>query len=268
MKVRHYLNLLRIRNWLGYFLIATFGFVISKGYTNSFIEVFLFYIILIFYLGFSFSINNCFDVKEDRLKLKKNPIATGKLIFKNSFFFSIILAALGIALSMFFGLKVFLFYLILTLLSFFYSSPPLRFKSRFLLDIISHGLFFGALLFLLPLVIFGSITLFHYIIAFFIFYFSVMLELRNHIEDYESDKKAGLKTTACTLGVQETEKLLYLLALFYPIILFLVFISQFLLPFLIITFIFYMSFLLKRRYRILDVYSAIGCCLLVLGVSL
>ncbi len=266
MKV--YLHQLRIRNWLGYFLIATFGFVISGGYTHSFMEIIVFYLMIFLYLGFSFSINNCFDVEEDKLnRSKKNPVASGELDFRNALLFSALLSVSGVILATFFGLKVFLFYIILTLLSFFYSSPPLRFKSRFLLDIISHGLFFGSLLFFLPFVVFHSeITFLHYLLAFSIFYLSVILELRNHIEDYESDKKAGLKTTACILGLKNAKRLTKILAVFFPFILSPIFLSQYILLFFVLTTLYLIIFLIKNNYRALDIYASAVYILLITGV--
>lgn len=270
MNMGPYLTLLRIRNWRGYFLIATFGFIISEGFLHPFTEIFVFYLMTFLYLGFSFSINNYFDVKEDKLNIsKKNPVATGELSSKNALLFSAILTVSGIILSAFFGPKVFLFYLVLTLLSLFYSSPPLRFKSRFLLDIISHGLFFGVLLILLPLIIFNfELTQFHYLIGFSIFYFSVILELRNHLEDYESDKKAGLKTTVCVLGLKRSEKLVKFLAMLFPVILSSIFLFRQFPVFLLLTTLFYLTFLIKKNYRILDIYANMAYGLLIIEALL
>lgn len=265
-----YIRLLRIKDWYPCFFIAVIGFIISKGYTSSFTKILVFYLMILFSLGFSFSINNCFDVKEDKLnRSKKNPVATGDLKFKNSVLFSVLFAVLGVVSSIFFGLKIFLFYIGLLLLSIFYSLPPLRFKSRFLLDIISHGLFGGALLFLFTLIIFGSkLILFDYIIAISIFFISVTWELRNHIKDYESDNKAGIKTTAIILGKKKSEKLLELMTIFYSIALFPIFVFQrlFLLLFLIATFIFYLTYLTKKEDKLFDVYTHICYGLLVIMV--
>ncbi len=256
-----YFQLLRVKDWYPCFFIAVLAFIISKGYTSSFTKILLFYLMILFSLGFSFSINNCFDVKEDKLKKsKKNPVATGDLKFKNSVLFSALFAILGVISSIFFGLKIFLFYIGLLLLSLFYSLPPLRFKSRFLLDIISHGLFGGALLFLFSLIIFGAkMVLFYYIVAFSTFCISVTWELRNHLKDYESDNKAGLKTTVCILSKKKSEKLLELMTILYSASLFTIFLFQrlFLLVFLIATLIFYLTFLTKKEYKLLDVYTHI-----------
>jgi len=94
----------------------------------------------------------------------------------------------------------------------------------FLLDILSHGLFSGTLLFFLPLIIFNSeLSLFHYLIGLSVFWFSAIIELKNHLRDYEGDKKAELKTTVCVLGKERSELLLKFLESFYPLTIFPIF---------------------------------------------
>ncbi len=265
-----YFKLLRIKDWRGYFLITTLGFVISKGFLFPIRDIIIFYTLSFFLLAFGFSINDCFDTKEDRLdKDKKNPIALKKISLRNGLIFSILLAVLGLALSTVFGMKVFLFCLMSILIGFFYSSPPLRMKSRPWFDLISHGLFAGALLFLIPVLIFSKeLTKFHFLIALSIFYFSVILELRNHIEDYEIDKEAGLNTTVVFLGREKSEKLLRFLAVFYPLTLFPIFFfyQQFFLLFSILTVIFLFLFQKNdhkiKDYKIIDVYANLSFILL------
>jgi len=276
INVKDYFELLRAKEWRGYFLIATFGFILGRGFLFPPEDIILFFIMISLYLGFAFSINDCFDTKEDKLdRQKKNLIVSQKISFRTALTFSIFLAVLGLALSAFFGLKVFLFCLITILFAFLYSAPPLRMKSRPLLDLVSHGLFAGALIFLIPLLIFSKdLTLFHYLIAISIFYFSIILELRNHVEDYETDKKAGLKTTVCSLGLERSEQLLRYLAILYPLTLFpiLLLVSwQYLLPFLISTLIFFFFFLFKgdykmvKNYKVMDVYVIVSFSLLLVG---
>ncbi len=215
--LKSYIRLLRIDMWVPCFSMALFGYIISDGFLIFSVETTIFFLILFLYLGFSFAINNCFDVKEDKLSKKDNPIATGKLSFRKALIFSMSIAFFSLILSLYFGLNIFLFYLVTLLMSLFYSAPPLRFKSRFMLDILSHGLFFGALLFFLPLIIFNSgLSLFHYSIAFSIFWFSIILELRNHVADYEGDKRAGLRTSVCILGKDKSENFLRIMELIYP----------------------------------------------------
>jgi len=279
MNWKPYLRLLRVPNWRGYFLMASFGFLIAKGFLFSFKDIIIFYAIILLFLAFGFSVNDCFDTKEDEYKKDSvNPIVKKEIIFKKALFLSILLGILGLTLSAVFGLKVLLFSLAGVLLSFFYSAPPLRTKSRPLIDLISHGLFAGAFLFFLPLLIFNSeLTLFHYLITFSIFYFSITLELRNHLEDYETDKKAGLRTFVCVVGFEGSEKLLRYLAIFYPLTLFPIFLLipqgyLFFFFFLTLVFLFFLLFRktlkIVKNYKVMDVYAILSFSSLSLATIL
>lgn len=264
-KLYPYFKILRIKNWLAHFLIGFFGFVISGGFSASFWHVFLFWAVFFFFLGFLFSINDCFDTAEDRYNKNSKKLVVGKEIsFRNSLYFSISLGLLGLLFSVFLGLKVFLFSVVLFFISFFYSVPPIRLKSRPLLDLISHGLFGGALNFLLPLVVFeNQINQFHYWLVSTFFYFSIILELRNHLDDYEADKKAGLRTSVCVFGYKNSERLLRYLAIFFPFSVlpaYLFFFPQYIFIYFLFTFLFLVLFLRHenyesvKQYHILDVY--------------
>ncbi|MDI6591480.1 MAG: UbiA family prenyltransferase [Patescibacteria group bacterium] len=246
----------RMRDWRAYFSLGVFGFFVAKGFLFPILDIVLFFLIGVLLLAFGFSVNNFFDIKEDR---EKGEVKNLLVQNKKNFLFSISPGILALFLSIYFGLKIFFFVLIASLIGFFYSAPPLRMKSKPFLDLISHGLFAGALIFIFPLLIFSpKLTLFHYLIAFSIFYLSAMLEMRNHLEDYQSDLQAGLKTTVCFLGYKNSIEFLKYLALFYPLVLFPVFflISQkFLFLFLALTCFFLPLFLFKRNYRIMDIYS-------------
>lgn len=200
-------------------LMALLGFAFAQGYMQSSVSIVLFMISLVSYLGFSFSINECSDVKEDLINpLKKNPVAKGNVKLKNALAFSLILAAIGIAATIPFGPTALLFYILISFLTFSYSMPPMRLKSRFILDLVSNRLFFGILLFFLPFFLFGSqITAQDGVIASSIFYASVMIEFINHIQDYRWDKKAGIKTTVTELGPEFSQNIVKFMVFTYPL---------------------------------------------------
>ncbi|MBU0546733.1 UbiA prenyltransferase family protein [Patescibacteria group bacterium] len=275
INLKPYFKLLRLKDAKGYFLMALFGFILVKGFLFLFEDIIAFWAIIFSLLGFGFSINDCFDLKEDKMdRTKKNPIVLKEISFKKSFFFSIFFATLGLFLASLFGLKVFLLCLAGVLLTYFYSSPPLRLKSRVLVDLLSHGLFAGPIIFFLPLLIFqAQLTLLHYLIAFSFFCFSIILGLRNQFEDYNTDKEAGLKNTACILGYEKSEKLLNLSAIFYPLSLFPIFLliqRQYFFSFLIFTLIFIFlsifkkNYKLVKNYKVLDIYNAFTLSLVLL----
>jgi 4-hydroxybenzoate polyprenyltransferase len=194
------------------------GFVLSGGLAGPLADIIIFFLIVSTYLGFSFAINDSFDVEEDMFKIsRKNPVTTGEVTQDQALTFAYSLAITGQIFSAWFGPVVFFYYLGLTLLSFFYSAPPLRFKARFPLDILSHGMFFGSMILLLPALIFGSFTIGLLLIALSVFFLSVTIELWNHIADYKSDMKARLKTAVCVLGLEKSEKVVKVLAVLFPL---------------------------------------------------
>ncbi|RLJ00508.1 MAG: 4-hydroxybenzoate polyprenyltransferase [Candidatus Aenigmatarchaeota archaeon] len=265
--INYYFSLMRIKNWRAYLLISILGFLLSFGYTNDIIKITAFFIAVSLYLGFSFSINECFDTSEDRLKGTKNPIALGKIKFEHGLCFSGILAILGLSLAAVFGMNAFLFYLTMILLSLAYSSKPLRLKSRFILDLLSHGLFFGAFLFIFPFIVFSkAINIIHYLIMLVIFYFSIILELRNHISDFDYDRRAGLKTSACVLGKDKSIKVLRFLFMLYPLSLLPIFLltNLYYLFFVLASTLYLLLFLFKDRYIIIDIYTNISLFLIML----
>lgn len=274
-----YIRLLRIKEWRAFIWMPLIGLIIAKGYLAPPFSIIVFYLMTFFFLGLGFSVNECFDVKEDKFeKGRINPVEVGDLNFKTALGFSILLGALGVGSSAFFGTKVFLFCLTGALVGFFYSAPPLRMKSRPVLDLISHGFFAGAFLVALPFLIFSpQLTLFHYLIIFAIFYVSITLELRNHLEDYESDKKAGLRTFACVFGYEKSSKALRYMVILYPLVFLPIFSLTPLIPqsylflFSILTLVFLFFFLFQknlkivRNHRIIDAYSNLSFGLILLA---
>ncbi|BAD85513.1 4-hydroxybenzoate octaprenyltransferase [Thermococcus kodakarensis KOD1] len=172
-------------------------------------EALLAFIAGVFFVWYAFSINNCFDVDTDSLnpdKVKRNPIASGELSFWEGVAISVVLALLGTAIASRTNTLMFIFYLLMTLLATIYSAPP-RLKARPVVDVLSHGLFFGGLPFLYGASMDGRISGIEALIALSVTLYSFALELRNHLGDYESDLKAGLKTTPIALGKKASETL-------------------------------------------------------------
>lgn len=273
--LKPYTKLLRIVDTRGYFLMALFGFLLAKGYSFPLNDIFAFWTIILSFLAFGFSINDCFDQKEDGLdKTKSNPIVSKEIGFARATAFSLSFALIGLLISAFYGWTVFLLCLFGVLLTFFYSSPPVRFKSRPPFDVIFHGLFAGALIFFLAFFLFNvRLTLLHYLVAFAIFYFSIVLQLRNEFEDYEIDKTAGLQTSAHVLGRGRAGKLLRYLAILYPFSLlpiFNLFFPSGLFSFFLLTLFFLFLFLFAERhrlvknYKLLDFYGIFSLALIFL----
>lgn len=215
-KIIFYLNNIRISNWRAYMSISFLGLLLSMTNINHSGQYLINYLIcLMLFLAFSFSINNCFDVKTDLLndeKKKRNPIATEKISFNEGIVFSLLLALIGLITTFYwFSGKSFLTYFLLMFLGYAYSAPPFRLKSIPILDIISHGLGFGVLLLIFGLFVNDGSPSNYIILILSIFLSSVILELRNHLEDIKSDTLSGIKTTVIWLGEEKAKRIINLL---------------------------------------------------------
>lgn len=163
----------------------------------------------IFYVAYSFAINNCFDVDTDARnpqKRAKNPIANGELSFAAGVISSLLIALTGLGFAYLTNPVMFAIYSTMLGMSTFYSIPP-RLKTRPIVDVLSHGFFFGALPFLFGAYLDGVLSKPEIIISVALALHSFAMEIRNHLEDYESDFKANLKTTPIILGKNLAEKL-------------------------------------------------------------
>jgi len=211
----YYFYNIRVFDWRAYIGIAFLGFVrnVEAASSNTLIyRVLQFTITIILYLAFTFSINNCFDIRCDAHKVtktKRNPIAAGHITFREGLILSLSMAFTGLVLSyLWFDENCFLLYFMMYLLGGAYSAPPLRLKSVPLMDLLSHSLFFGALLYLYGLLVNGSIGLPAISLAASVSLYSIILELRNHLEDYEADLDSETRTTVCWIGYSRSRKLL------------------------------------------------------------
>ncbi|RLG35164.1 4-hydroxybenzoate polyprenyltransferase [Methanosarcinales archaeon] len=220
--VGHYQNF-RVIDWRTYIAMALFGYIIAGGVAVIFDLPTLFLVLTTsLYLAFAFSVNNCFDLKEDIESGKKNnPIAVGLIGFREALIISLSTAVLGGVISyIYFGGIASVIFILLLILAFAYSAPPLRLKAHPPFDTISHGLFFGSLLFLYGYAILAAPSSVVLLIALSIFVYSITIELKNHINDYESDLAAGTITTACWLGIERTKQLFLVLHGLHFLILF------------------------------------------------
>ncbi|MCX8182828.1 MAG: UbiA family prenyltransferase [Crenarchaeota archaeon] len=210
----------RILEWRAYIGMAVLGFISGPTFIATLVplEVFKFMLTIGFYLAFSFSINNSFDARSDALqkeKAEKNPVATGGIGFKEGVVLSSCLAATGLLLTHFWFKSCFPLYLLLVALSLAYSASPFRLKFVPLIDLVSHGLFFGVLLYFYGVSASGSTTFQILLIGVSIFIYSAVLELRNHLNDFQVDLSSGTRTTACWLGYEKSLTLLKVFLTFH-----------------------------------------------------
>lgn len=152
--------------------------------------------------GSFFSINNAFDVKEDINAGKtSNLVAQGLITRKEAIIFSVVMAMAAVAFFSYMGgILGFLFSTTCALLGFLYSVPPVRFKKRPGIDVVSHGLFLGSLLVLIGTTAYGGTlneTAYFFAVGFFVV--SCLFQMQNLLGDYFVDRDMGIKTTAVSL---------------------------------------------------------------------
>jgi 4-hydroxybenzoate polyprenyltransferase len=220
--LRHKANIyyrgVRARDWFGYLGMCAVGYALGVVVTpSSAFDALLMAksaVSCALFLAFCFSINNYADVEGDRLdpaKVKKNPVASGMLSPREALALSTSIALCGLAIAVTMPNLISLgFYLVLVLLGWAYSVPPLRLKGRPVADVVSHGFMLGVLLFL-----FGHSAatpeLFSQeaiLVSASIFTSSVIFELRNHLSDITADSISGTVTTVGWLGEEASRRLM------------------------------------------------------------
>ncbi len=212
MKILHILNNTRYVDALALMPITIFTFIFASKFfeiaynIDTFVKI---SIVMLLYLFYALSINNYFDWKNDKIneeKIKKNPIAAGKLTKKEGLIMSNFLFVFCILLGFLWFLEMLPVYILFLVNAFLYSY---KFKQMPILDLVSHS-FYVAALFLFPSIILGF-SYFIILIGFLlIFFISTTIQLQNEIVDYIPDKKSLVETTAVKYGVRLTKKLYYI----------------------------------------------------------
>ena len=203
MEFLAYFNNTRIAHWwywLGVCAIASYAF-------NP--EVMLGSVLLVL-LGFSFlfasaySLNNTYDHKSDiDHPSKTNPVAQGKISFKEGLKESIFLSALGLLFLGLVSLEGLIGGVLLSVLSIVYHIPPLRTKSRPYLDIITITLLYSTPFFIGYAAV-NSIDLKGIGFALLIGLLSGSTHPFQTAKDIEEDRKNGDITISVLIGVKKS----------------------------------------------------------------
>jgi 4-hydroxybenzoate polyprenyltransferase len=204
MNIKRILKLSRPRFWLytlGPFLIGT----AAGGNMNSIFRFEIWYGFLYFLLPanlFIYGVNDYFDRHIDSINPKKHKQeAYMRLKDARS---SMLLAAISVLLCLpllFINLQVSLALLTFIFVGFFYSSPPIRFKTKIVFDSFSNFFYIipGIIGYLL---IAGTMPPVNMFIAGSLW--AIAMHLFSAIVDIEPDKKAGIRTSATALGYKKS----------------------------------------------------------------
>jgi len=146
-----YFRMLRVQDWIfGYFFIPGIGSIAAAGITPALVPLAL---IAFCTIAFGFVINNVADVEIDKVhtakcKKLKNPLVSQTVTLRGTWILLISLAFVPLCISLVVSVPA--FFAVAATLTLFtaYSIPPFRFKERYVLDLVTHGVMAGAMLFL------------------------------------------------------------------------------------------------------------------------
>lgn len=156
---------------------------------------------------FAFMINDVVDAPDDALdpiKTKSNIISQGILGTSEANIISSVIFLLSAILFYFGGLYSFIAGLSTLILSYLYSARPARLKARPIVDVLSHVLMLSALLMLSGYLIYDTSPSSAWWVILAVTFASAYGQFYNQVDDFETDKLAGLNNTAMLLGKRYT----------------------------------------------------------------
>jgi 4-hydroxybenzoate polyprenyltransferase len=196
-----YLRMMRIGDWIKFYpIIPIIGALLAGA---AAVQVLLIWLIYFALIGYAFVVNNYYDVEIDRLhrgkaESDKNPLASGAISRRGVQVEMVILVGVTF-LSLSFSLPGFYLVLLNLILVTAYSGGP-RLKDVPLLDIVTHGLMFGALPFLAGFALVqGAITRDALLLAAIPFLLGCEALIAHQVAEYEMDIE-GTKTTITRTG--------------------------------------------------------------------
>jgi len=205
VKVKEYLGMMRVKEWITFFIFIPLIGAFLAGAT----PYILILVGLIFFcvIGYGFVINNYYDLEIDRQNTKKvrynkNPIAAGKVTKRGTYLLMALLLTIPTAVSYLLTITGFLFTLLSIVFLTLYSIRYIRLKERFIVDLITHGLMFGFFPFLAGFTLAGgSLNMLTILIAFLSLILGCIALLTHQINDYEEDW-GNTRTTVLRTGLK------------------------------------------------------------------
>ena len=195
--------MLRIKEWMKIaFWIPLIGAFLANASLKNFLIIAIIYFCV---TGYSFMINNYFDVEIDKkhqgkIQSNKNPLAQGFITKKGTLMFLGILLIVPIILALQINFLGFVFVLLNILASTFYSVKYLRLKEKSFLDITTHGFMFGFFPFLAGVTLAnGELNFLSILIGIFFTFITANELLIHQIVDYQDDL-GNTDTTVIKIG--------------------------------------------------------------------
>jgi 4-hydroxybenzoate polyprenyltransferase len=146
-----YFRMMRVEDWIiGYFFIPLIGTVMGAGISQL---LWVTAIVSVCILAFGFVINNVADVEIDRqhtakCEANKNPLVTQAVTIEGIQILLVLLAFIPLIITLILSLPAFFCTAVTLILWAAYSVCPFRLKERYLLDLMTHAVMAGPMLFL------------------------------------------------------------------------------------------------------------------------
>jgi len=220
-----YLRALRWRSWIGWLFFFGLGSTLFVIPTINVLPIAISFSLV---TGAIFVLNQYFDRKSDIMNPQKRhlPVAAGELSPKQSSVLFVSLFAMGLLVTAAVDYTLLFLFVTYIGIGIVYSTPPLHFKKRPVIDLLTVGVGSGIVPFLIgmqvsnQLLIDSSLSLI-LICIIPLFLFQIASHIFQAIGDYEADKDEKITTFVVRYGKEKSAKIAVLfssLSLIIPII--------------------------------------------------
>ena len=218
-----YMRLLRPLAWITFLLPFSLGFGLGVTSNSNIFHVIFAFIAFIAWMSFSFIVNTITDKDVDKfhngrskdMNLAYQPLVTGDITEKNALYLSIIFLIVSIIFAWLVNTLFFTLIIIVDIIGYIYSMPPIRLKAKPIGDILCNTVA-GGLIFVAGLSI-GGANLYPLIIL-GAFVMTSIFYIPTVVTDYEFDKKAGISTSAVYFSPKKILQAMYPLTAFLVVI--------------------------------------------------
>lgn len=188
------LNLSRWRDFLNFTLPVTllaYGLGVKQsGSKVNWISLLVVLSANILAMAFAFIINELEDYEDDG---KKIDVELAKAL-------SIVTPLISLLLYSTLGKNTFIIGFFIIALSFLYSWKKVRLKAYPIVDVLSHCLMLGGLIFMSAFLVNGTLQGKYYFVFLAVTLVSAYGQFYNQVRDFKEDKKAGLRNTSILIG--------------------------------------------------------------------
>ena len=198
-------RLVRPIAWIVFLFPFTVGFGLGAIPETGLERVVLGFLSYVFVMCFGFTVNAIGDVRIDRfhdghskdMNLAQQPLVTGEISQKQAWLLVLVFLVGSLITAVWIGPLFFISILVLNVLGFIYSIPPVRLKVRPGLDIVCNALI-GVMCFVAGVALGGSII--SLIVYMGVFLMAATFYIPTVVTDFDFDKRAGEYTSAVAFG--------------------------------------------------------------------